>query len=185
MLPCFQPGDQGGGPECGAGGGQPASLAACPPPRGCCSASGGHHRPPSRSSSLLQLPPHLQPAPADESRSPGSRSSGPVLWLPARPVTPIASSLPSAVGAPAGPGEDTRTQGCARAETAEGKVRVGAGDEQRTPPCPGTGLSARRRTLTGDSETWPVSLGVLRARLPKGEEGAKFLSPLQSRERFN
>lgn len=72
---------------------------------------------------LQQLPPHLQRAPAAESRSP--HAAGPVLWLRARPVTPITPSLPPVAWARQG---RARTRGYARAETAEGKVRVGAGD---------------------------------------------------------
>lgn len=77
---------------------------------------------------LQQLPPHLQRTPAAESRSPRARAAGPALWLPARPVTPITPSLPPGARARQGRVEDTGSQGCARAETAEGKVRVGAGD---------------------------------------------------------
>lgn len=63
-------------------------------------------------------------------------------------------------------------------------MRVGAGDEQRTPPCPGTGLTARRRAPARHLETWPATPGVQGALLPREEKGPKFLSLQKSRERF-
>ncbi|MEJ1274636.1 hypothetical protein NN561_005524 [Cricetulus griseus] len=90
--PCFQPGDPGqagGGPECGAGARQPASLAACCL-RGCRSVSCGQRRPPSRSPSCsscrcicsrrpLRSPAHPAPAPQGRCSSCGLAPSLPLL----------------------------------------------------------------------------------------------------------
>lgn len=163
----------GGWPGVRSGAGQPASLAACAPAAAAWFLAVTAVRPAAASA-----------AAAAAASAAGVRCGLPRAWrrgrragvlLRARPVTPIARSLPSEAGAQLGRGEDTGLQGFTQAETAEGKVRVGAGGEQRTPPCPGTGLPARRRALAGDSETWPASPGVHRAQLPREEKGVKFL----------
>lgn len=123
---CLQSGDPRDGPECAAGAGQPASLAAC-----ALAAA-------ARFLAVTAGRPAAAPAAAAAVASAaGVRCGVPLAPRPRRRAGALAtgsprhslySLTPSRSWGSAGPGEDTGSQGCARAETAEGKVRVCAGD---------------------------------------------------------
>lgn len=122
FLPCLQPGDLGDGPECAAGAGQPASLLLVP------SAAGAR---------FLAVTAGRPAAAAAVASAAGARCGVPLAQRPRRRAGALAagsprhshySLSPTRSWGSAGPSEDTGSLGCARAETAEGKVRVGAGD---------------------------------------------------------
>lgn len=125
FLPCLQPRDPRDGPECGAGAGQRASLAAC-----ALAAA-------SRFLAVTAGRSAAAPAAAAAAASAASARCGvPLAPRPRRRAGALAtgsprhshySLTPTRSWGSAGPGEDTGSQGCARVETVEGKVRVGAG----------------------------------------------------------
>jgi hypothetical protein len=130
-----------------------ASILLCPcrVPRGCSSLLGSRASrsppPPAKPQpQLQQLPPHLQQAPAAESRAPWRpRCRAGARRLRAHSLTciPPASRRPRSLRLPGlgrAWGEDAGSEGCDRVGTACGGSEGGAGGRERTPPCPGTGL---------------------------------------------
>lgn len=97
---------------------------------------------------LQQLPQHLQRAFAAESRVPRSRAAGPggtaiagsllysILLASRRPLSLGSRGLAGPEAGETGWEGVRRGRGCCGGE----KARVGAGGEERTPPCLGTGL---------------------------------------------
>lgn len=99
---------------------------------------------------------------------------------------PPASWRPLSFGCPglAGPGAgETVWRGCTRGALRRGKVRMGAGREERTPSCPGTGLRCAaglshpgRQRARGELETGLASWGF-RDQPQRNQRGKSSFAP--------